>query len=132
MLSVAGRKRPLVQADLRRLPLRDQSCALVIAFYVLQHVPRNELDSALAELARVSHPDGVLAVATHLGDGDVVLDEFLGHRIEPMAGALHDRDDLLGRLARAGYAVLEERQRDPLAHEYPSRRLYVVARRSRR
>jgi hypothetical protein len=33
------------------------------------------------------------------------------------------------RLARTGYEVVEEHQRDPLPHEYPSRRLYVIARR---
>ena len=132
MLTVAGRERSRAQADLRRIPLRDRSCALVIAFYALQHLPRTELDGVLAELARVSRPEGVLAVATHLGDGDVVLEEFLGHRIDPMAGALHDRDDLVDRLLRAGYSVAEEHQRDPLPHEYPSRRLYVVARRFRR
>jgi hypothetical protein len=62
--------------------------------------------------------------------GEVVLEEFLGHRIEPLAGALHDRDDVVERLARSGFAVLEEHQRDPLPHEYPSRRLYLLARRT--
>lgn len=119
----------VAHADLRALPMRDESCTLVIAFYVLQHV--RDLDVALAECARVTRARGVLAVATHLGDGDVVLDEFLGHRIEPMAGALHDRDDVVARLGRAGYSVVEEHQRDPLPHEYPSRRLYLVARRRR-
>jgi SAM-dependent methyltransferase len=129
--AATGGARPVAQADLRALPLHDESCALVIAFYVLQHLPRgDELDAGLAECARVTAPRGVLAVATHLGDGDVVLEEFLGHRIEPMAGALHDRDDLVGRLVRAGFVVIEEHQRDPLPHEYPSRRLYLLARRT--
>ena len=126
--AVTASLRPVAQADLRALPMRGESCGLVIVFYVLQHV--RAFETVLAECARVTRPGGALAVATHLGDGEVVLEEFLGHRIEPMAGALHDRDDVVERLARSGYAVLEEHQRDPLPHEYPSRRLYLLSQRT--
>lgn len=87
MLSVARRRHrlPVVQADLRQLPLADTSVALVVAYYVVHHLPRRRLPAALDEIARVLRPDGVLALAVHLGDGEVVTEEFLGHRIEPMA-----------------------------------------------
>jgi SAM-dependent methyltransferase len=131
MLVVAGSRNPglrRTQGDLRRLPLRDGCCSLVIAYYTLQHVHRSELPGVLGEIRRVLRPGGVLVVGTHLGDGDVYADEFLGHRISTMAGALHDRDELLSLLAHAGFRVDVERQRDALPHEYDSRRIYLIAR----
>jgi SAM-dependent methyltransferase len=131
MLVVAGARNPdlrRTQGDLRRLPLRDGCCSLVIAYYTLQHVHRSELPAVLGEIRRVLRPGGVLVIGTHLGDGDMYADEFLGHRISTMAGALHDRDELLSLLAHAGFRVDVERQRDALPHEYDSRRIYLVAR----
>jgi SAM-dependent methyltransferase len=119
---------PLAQADMRRLPLRDGSCAVVIAYYSLQHVPRTDLVATLAELRRALAPGGVLLAATHLGEGDVVTGEFLGHRVDPVGGALHSREEFAGALAAARFRIEEERERDPLAHEHDTRRIYVLCR----
>jgi hypothetical protein len=80
--------------------------------------------------SRVLDHEGVLLVATHLGVGDVLSDEFLGHRIGTIAGALYRREELLGLLAAAGFGVEVERQRGPLPHEYQSQRMYLLARRN--
>lgn len=56
-----------------------------------------------SELRRVLDHEGELVVATHLGDGDVFADEFLGHGISPVGGALYDRKDLIGLLSAAGF-----------------------------
>jgi ubiquinone/menaquinone biosynthesis C-methylase UbiE len=131
MLVVAGERQPglpLTHADVRRLPLRDGSCAVAVAYYSLQHVPRPELGAALAEIARVLRPRGVLLVATHLGEGEAIFDEFLGHRIGQVGGCYHGRDELIGHLSAAGFEVADERRRGPLPHEGPSERLYVIAR----
>jgi SAM-dependent methyltransferase len=117
-------------ADLRRLPLRDGCCALVIAYYSLQHLHRDELPLGLAELRRVLRHDGVLAIATHLGDGDVFIDEFLGHRITTVGGALYRREELLDALTSAGFDLEHEQQRPPLPHEHDSQRIYLIARRT--
>lgn len=114
-------------ADLRTLPFRDATCRLAIAYYCLQHLPRVDLPGALDELRRVLRPDGVLAIATHLGVGDVFVDEFLGHPISAMGGALYQRDELLDIVARAGFRVDYEQQRDPEPHEYDTRRIYLIA-----
>jgi SAM-dependent methyltransferase len=130
MLTVAGRRvptLPLAQADLRRLPLRAGCCALAIAYYSLQHMPRPDLTPALAEHRRVLAPGGVLVLSAHLGEGDVLVEEFLGHRVS-LPGCLHSRDELLAAVTGAGFAVEVERQRGPLAHEYASQRLYLLAR----
>jgi SAM-dependent methyltransferase len=131
MLVVAAERNPglrLAQADLRGLPLRGGCCALVIAYYTLQHVPRGDLVATLTELRRVLGPGGVLLAATHLGDGDVVTGDFLGRAVDPVAGALYDRDEFTGALAAAGFAVEEERVRGPLPHEHDSQRIYVLCR----
>ncbi len=132
MLSIAGRKNPglaRVRADLRALPFGDRSCTLAVAYYCLQHLPRADLPAALAETARVLADGGVLAVATHAGHGDVEIHEMLGHRVPTFAGAFHEADELVGLVEAAGFAVESVREREPLDHEYASRRLYLVARR---
>jgi SAM-dependent methyltransferase len=131
MLRAARARTPHLRGsrcDLRRLPLRDGSCALVIAYYCLQHLPRIDLPLALAEVHRVLRTDGVLAVGAHLGEGDVFVDEFLGHEIATLGGVLYTRDDLVGEVARAGFRIELEQHRDPLPHEADTRRIYLIAR----
>jgi SAM-dependent methyltransferase len=131
MLGVARAKNPglpLARADMRRVPLRDGCCAVVIAYYSLQHLPRTDLVATLAEFGRVLAPGGVLLAATHLGEGDVVTGEFLGHRVDPVGGALHSRDEFAGALTAAGFRIEETRERDPLPHEHDTRRIYVLCR----
>jgi ubiquinone/menaquinone biosynthesis C-methylase UbiE len=130
MLRVAGVRNPSLHraaGDLLHLPLRDGSCRLVILYYVLHHLPRAQLRPALAEVWRVLGDDGAVVVATHLGERDVVIDELLGHRIEPMAGCLYDRRMVLDAVTSTAFRVDVVRERDPLPHEYDSRRLYLVA-----
>jgi SAM-dependent methyltransferase len=129
MLALAGQDAPVggVRADMRRFPLRSDSCAGAIAFYSLQHVRRQELPVVLTELRRILRPGGVLAVATHLGDGEVCVTEFLGHAVPPLGGTLHDELELEHELRRHSFTIVEWRRRNPLPHEYPSQRLYVLA-----
>ncbi len=130
MLAVAGRRVPtlrLAQADLRRLPLRAGCCALAIAYYSLQHVPRSDLGPALAEHRRVLAAGGALVLSAHLGEGDVLVEEFLGHQVS-LPGCFYGRDELVAAVTEAGFAIEVERQRGPLPHEYASQRLYVLAR----
>jgi ubiquinone/menaquinone biosynthesis C-methylase UbiE len=132
MLAVArerDRALPLVQGDLRHLPLRDGCCGLVIAMYTLHNLARTELPVALAEIHRVLGRRGVLLMATHLGTGDVVTEEFLGHRVDAVGGTLYDRDDLVDLGTAAGFAVEREERRGPLAHEGATERIYLLLRR---
>lgn len=132
MLAVAGDRTPglrRAQGDLRRLPLRDGCCALVIACYTLQHLPRGELGPALAELGRVLGDKGVLLVATHLGEGEVHIDDFLGHPVAGFGGCYHQRDEMVGLLTGARFEVVDEQRRGPLPSEADTERLYLLARR---
>jgi SAM-dependent methyltransferase len=53
-------------ADVQELPFRDAAFDVVVANYVLHHVP--DAGRAVAEMARVLRPDGVAVVAC-VGDG---------------------------------------------------------------
>ncbi len=132
MLGVARARRqlPVAQADMRQLPFGAGAMALVVAFYSIQHIPRREVAGALSEVARVLRPGGRLLLATHLGAGDVVSEEFLGHDIEPVGGALYSGSDITDELVVAGFTVERAEERAHLAHEHPSQRIYLLARRS--
>jgi len=132
MLAVARtrhRALPLVQADLRHLPLRGGCCGLVVAMYTLHNVARTGLSLALNEIHRVLDREGVLLLATHLGIGDVIVEEFLGRRVDAVGGALYARDEMVELVTAAGFAVEREHRREPMSHEHPTERIYLLLRR---
>ena len=108
--------------DLRRLPVRDACCAGVTSFYVLHHVPREDLATALREIRRVLRPGGGLLLATHEGVGEFIANDDLG-----IQGTLYRRVELERAVAGAGFGKVRVRNRDPLPHERQSGRLYVTA-----
>jgi ubiquinone/menaquinone biosynthesis C-methylase UbiE len=118
-----------VNSDMRALPFRSQSFSGAVAFYSIQHLPRLALGDALSEIRRVLVPDGILVVATHLGHGEVYIDEFLGHQIEPVGGTLYAEEELRLELERRSFRVEQARRRGPLSHEHQSERIYLTARR---
>jgi SAM-dependent methyltransferase len=119
----------LVASDVCGLPFPARSCAGAIAFYCLHHLPRSGLAAALQELHRVLKPDGVLVIATHLGEGEVYSGtEWMGHQIDPMGGTLYTVADLEQQLAAASFIVETSLTRDPLPDEYQGRRIYLQAR----
>ena len=120
---------PLVQADMRHLPFRSGSLGAVVVYYAIQHLPRADLPRVLHEVGRLLGPDGLVIVATHLGDGEHYIDEFLGHRIDAVGASLYRREELLTHLAEAGFEVQIERERGPLAHQADTRRIYLLANR---
>ena len=131
MLQVARRRHPdiaLVAADMRRLPIRAESCAGLVAFYSLPFLARRELPGAIGELRRLLPPGGVLGLATHLGQGEISgSSEWFGHQIDPLSATLLDNQEIELALASAHFRVDVTRQRGPLAHEHQGPRVYVIA-----
>ncbi len=72
---------PLVQADLRSVPLADGTFDGVWACASLLHLPRCQLPIALAQIARLlKRPGGVLYLALKDGQGEQWLADHKGHR----------------------------------------------------
>ncbi|HWM04106.1 MAG TPA: class I SAM-dependent methyltransferase [Actinophytocola sp.] len=115
--------------DLRAIPAADGALAGVIAFYSAIHLPRAELPVAFAELARVLAPDGTLLLAMHAGVGETGVDEWFGREVSVRV-TLVDSDELTRLVESAGLTVVERYERRPYPSEYPTPRLYVVARRT--
>jgi ubiquinone/menaquinone biosynthesis C-methylase UbiE len=126
----SARRFPSCQGDMRRLPFNDGSFTAVVAFYSIHHVPRAELGAVLDEAARVLQPEGTLLIATHLGQGEVYSDEFLGRRIATTGGSLYAATEIVGAVEAKGFRVDASETRDPLAHERQSQRLYLLVRRA--
>ena len=61
---------PRVQADARRLPIREGSLAGVWANASLLHLASDEVATALREVRRVLGARGLLHIAVKAGDGD--------------------------------------------------------------
>lgn len=116
-----------LRGDIGTLPFAPGSLGGAVAFYVIQHVARQSLPCVLAECARVIASGGILTVAAHLGTGEVTVEEFLGHGVEPFGGTFFAEHEVRSALKTAGFRADEIRTRDPLPHEYPSRRLYVLS-----
>jgi ubiquinone/menaquinone biosynthesis C-methylase UbiE len=95
---------PRVQADARRLPLRDGSLAGVWANASLLHLSPEEAAAALREVRRVLGARGLLHVAVKSGDGDGWETERYGAPRWFQYWTSADLDALLGA---AGFEVIE-------------------------
>jgi SAM-dependent methyltransferase len=99
----AGRGLAAVQGDIRRLPLRDGSCDLILSSDVLEHLAPYDVGVALAEMARILEEGGVALVNTSCYG--LYLRRWL--RRAPGGGRL-DADDLKdGHLSRLTARELE-------------------------
>lgn len=76
------------------------------------------------------HVGGVLVVAAHLGRGEVQVTELLGHQLSAFGGTLFGAEEITNAVTTRGFVVEDVQERDPLPHEHPSRRIYLIARTS--
>jgi SAM-dependent methyltransferase len=80
--ALRGQSRPVVRADMRRIPLRSKVIGSVSSVQSLEHVPDPE--SVVADVARVLVPDGVAVFVTPnrltFGRADEIIDPW--HFIE--------------------------------------------------
>ena len=133
MLDQAGRLHPeldLEEADMRALPLADESVAGIVSFYSIIHIPREEVPAVLDEMRRVLRGDGLLLLAFHLGDEVRHLDSWWDREVS-VDFVFFSRDEMEERLVAAGFVIEETQEREPYPDvEAETRRAYVLARRS--
>ena len=109
---------------MRALALPDASLAGVVAFYSLIHLERASAPQALAEIARVLAPGGVVLLAFHGGEGEAHADDWFGQGVSVDA-TLFSPEEMGGLMAEAGLAVAEILTRPPYDFEYPTQRVYA-------
>jgi ubiquinone/menaquinone biosynthesis C-methylase UbiE len=115
---------------MRQLPFANGAFAAVVAYYSIQHVSRPQLGSVLIEAARVLGHYGTLLLATHLGEGEVFINEFLGHQIASTGGSLYSPQEIADQVTSGGFVVERSETRSPLSHEHQSERIYLLASRT--
>jgi ubiquinone/menaquinone biosynthesis C-methylase UbiE len=101
---------------MRNLPFGDRAFAAVVAYYCIHNLARTEMRPVLVEVARVLVPHGTLLAATHLGEGEVYTDKFLGHDIATTGGNLYSEQEIVEQVSSAGFKVELSEVRDSLAH----------------
>jgi len=131
MVAQAKRLSPgldFVVGDMLALPFADASLAGVVSFYSIVHFDAAQLQRAFGEMARVLVPQGLAALAFHVGRDTVHRDEWFGEPVN-IDFSSHEPDVVVGQLADAGLVVDSRQERDPYppAVEFQSRRCYIVA-----
>jgi SAM-dependent methyltransferase len=103
----AGKQPGLVQADMRRLPLRAESVDALWSHAALLHLPRALVPGVLAEFGRVVRHGGALSLSVAEGDGE-------GFEVASKYGSdrrrwftFHRAPELTALLAAAGFTVHE-------------------------
>jgi SAM-dependent methyltransferase len=127
MVALARRLNPAMRfepGDLRALSLPDAALAGIVAFYSLIHLRRTEVAGALAELARVMIPGGLILIGLHGGEGEVHADDWFGRGVS-IDAALHQPAEIRDAMERAGLAVEAVETRAPYEFEYPTARVYA-------
>jgi ubiquinone/menaquinone biosynthesis C-methylase UbiE len=117
------------------LPVDDGSWAGAVAMYSVIHLSTDERRTTFTELARALRPGGHLLMAFHVSDMEQPagsskhLTSWFGYDVDVSVGCL-DPDVIAAELAAAGLTVRATTLREPGEGEYPSRRAYLLARRS--
>jgi SAM-dependent methyltransferase len=97
---LAGQGRPVVRADMRRLPLREGSFPSIVASHSVEHVPDPE--RVVSEVARTLADDGLAVFATPnrltFGRPDEIIDPYHFIEFDPAQ---------FRSLCRAGFADVE-------------------------
>lgn len=116
------------QGDMMALDIPDETCAGVVAFYSIIHIPRTDVVRALRELRRVLQPGGLLLLSFHIGNDTIHLDDWWGHEV-CIDFFFFQSAEMASYLTSAGFEIEETIERDPYPDvEHQSRRSYIFAR----
>jgi GrpB-like predicted nucleotidyltransferase (UPF0157 family)/ubiquinone/menaquinone biosynthesis C-methylase UbiE len=126
-LSLAQRRAPeaaLIQADITEASFRPRSLNLVVAFYCLNHVPRQRLGVLLRRIETWLKQDGVFIASFGAGDDPgTIEDNWLG---APMFFSGFAIENTLSLLQQAGLQVLEQKEIAQEEHGKTATFLWVI------
>ena len=129
-IEIARREVPAAQfmvADMASIAFPDAAFDLVVAFYSMIHVPRDEHAGLLARIARWLRPHGVFVATMGAGEGgEGTEDDWLG---APMFWSSWGAETNLRLISEAGLHLVASREEVLEENGSPVRHLWVVARR---
>jgi SAM-dependent methyltransferase len=116
------------QGDMRTPDLPDNSLAGIAAFYSLIHIPRHEVSGVVRAWRRTVQPGGLMLAAFHKGDETVHRDDWWDKPVS-LDFNLYDPKEMEIYLRAGGFLIEDILERPPYPEvEYPSQRVYIVAR----
>ncbi|HEX9067447.1 MAG TPA: class I SAM-dependent methyltransferase, partial [Ktedonobacterales bacterium] len=133
MVAIARRLTPamtFLQGDMRALTAPNEAWCGITAFYSLIHFSPRELPEALAECYRVLAHEGLLLLALHLGEDELIHnDELWGIPIQ-LDLYLYRVETVTDILRAVGFTLEASVIRAPYppAVEHQSQRAYLLAR----
>jgi SAM-dependent methyltransferase len=99
----------------------------IVAFYVIEHLPRERHAELFRRLAAWLRPGGFLLFTIEPDDEPGVVGEWLG---EPMFFSQYDAETTLGLVAEAGFEPVETARETQLEGDREVEYLWVLARRA--
>ncbi len=139
MIEVAREREPSLTftvGSMLALPAADGAWSGAIALYSVIHLASADRALAFRELARTVRPGGWLLVAFHIDSAEFAtgevnhVTEWFGEEVR-LAGYFLDPDEVGTAVEAAGFLIMSTLNRRPWpGGEYPSRRCYLLARRT--
>jgi SAM-dependent methyltransferase len=116
-------------ADMFELPYDSGALAGIVGFYAIVHLQPEDLVVPFREFHRVLAPGGLVAVAFHVGNDAVHVDELFGCATS-LDFVFHQPEVVIGALVEAGFVLEARLDREPYpGAEHPTQRTYLLARR---
>ena len=130
MVKQARRLNPDIQfesGDMLALKCADASFGAIVCFYAIIHLRREDVKKALQEMNRVLQPGGPLLLSFHGGEGSLHRDQWYDKAVS-IEVSLFTKDEMSGYVEAAGFEIEKIVERDPYQFEYPTPRVYLLAR----
>jgi ubiquinone/menaquinone biosynthesis C-methylase UbiE len=132
MVAAANEAHPGVAfrvGDLSVLDVASDSLGGITCFYGIVHLRRAQLSAVFAEWHRALAPGGIVLLSFHVGQETVQPLDFLGEKTQ-LAWNLFASEEVAGALEVGGLPVEAVLERMPYPGEHPSKRGYLIARRT--
>jgi ubiquinone/menaquinone biosynthesis C-methylase UbiE len=130
MVKQARRLNPDIEfesGDMLALECADASFAAIVCFYAIIHLRREDVKKALREMNRVLHPGGPLLLSFHSGEGSLHRDQWYDKAVS-IEVSLFTKNEMSGYVKAAGFEIEKIVEREPYEFEYPTQRVYLLAR----